>query len=55
RMRPIFHTALLRPYHFPTSRSNNAPPPPVLHRDHYKIEVLDECFRCGRAEYLVKW
>ncbi|KAI5998355.1 hypothetical protein F5J12DRAFT_323543 [Pisolithus orientalis] len=43
------------PIIFPRPRSNNAPPPPVLLRDHYKIEVLDECFRCGRAEYLVKW
>lgn len=60
RVHPVFHTALLHPYHPPVSTFQQLPsaPPPVLVGDHYELEVeaiLDERVRRGRTEYLVKW
>lgn len=60
RIHPVFHTALLHPYHPPVSSLQQQPPapPPVLVGDHYELEVetiLDERTRRGRVEYLVKW
>lgn len=60
RVHPVFHMALLHPYHPPTSslQQSPPPPPPILVGDHYELEVeaiLDERTRRGRVEYLVKW
>lgn len=60
RVHPVFHTALLHPYHPPVSPLQHPPPapPPVLVGDHLELEVeaiLDERLRRGRVEYLVKW
>ena len=62
RLHPVFHVSRLRPYHDPSSftqeRKAPPPPPPIKIEDvvEYEVEkILDKRIKRNRIEYLVQW
>ena len=62
RIHPVFHVSLLRGYQEPNTIEHqtlgNPPPPAITIDDHQEYEVeqiMDQCIRYRRKEFLVKW
>ena len=56
---PMFHVSLLDPYSRRPGKDPASHPEAVLvdgNEEWYKVQaILDDCWRRGRAEYLVRW
>lgn len=59
RLHPVFHVALLEPYHESKIPNRQNPPPPPINindSDEFEVsEVLDSRIKNGKLEYLVDW